>query len=83
MIPSIETTITKRLRPTGEGVTIGASQTAALANAKKMDAGALRAGFKAVGNYMADKAELPEGAAAGGGVGGGFTDWKNKQGKGS
>ena len=41
-----------------------------LANAKKMDAGALRAGFKAVGNYMADKAELPEGAAASGGDGG-------------
>jgi hypothetical protein len=49
-----------------------------LANAKKMDAGALRAGFKAVGNYMADKAELPEATGGTVSTGGGFAEWAKK-----
>jgi hypothetical protein len=44
-----------------------------MANARKMDAGALRAGFGAVNNYMTDKAELPSKEGGPGGVKGGAT----------
>lgn len=40
-----------------------------LANAKKMDGPALRAGFKAVNNYMEDRAEMPPSSGGGGGGG--------------
>jgi hypothetical protein len=46
-----------------------------LANAKKMDGPALRAGFKAVNDYMKDRAEMPpsSGGGGGGGTGHSFT----------